>query len=77
MYCAPTNEVLTYHVGDQDRFKQIQRLIEQETKIAVADQEILQMTGVPLDSNTFAHQCCNAVVSWVTSFAYFQKLMCF
>ena len=63
VYCVPTNEVLTYCVSPDQLFREIQGVIEQETKIAIADQEILQLTGVPIDSNAPVQQCCNSIVS--------------
>merc|ERR1712226_79139 len=61
VYCVPTNEVLTYCVSQNQLFKEIQSLIAQETNIPIQEQEILQLTGVPIDSNAPVQQCCNSM----------------
>ena len=48
VFSVPTNQLLPYRV-EEETLEFLQTLIQQETNIAVADQELLLVSGVPPD----------------------------
>lgn len=54
-----TNQVLSYPVKEQQTISELQRILEQETKIAIADQDIVLASGVSPEPDHRAVQCCS------------------
>ena len=58
-----TNQLLSYPLIDSLSMQDLQRTIEQETKIKVAEQDIILASGAVPDPNLGANQCWNVPVS--------------
>nr|UFQ90030.1 inhibitor of nuclear factor kappa B kinase subunit alpha [Haliotis discus hannai] len=51
------NQLITYPVPEEHTMQNLQLIIEQETKIPVAEQDILLASGIPPDPSAPAYQC--------------------
>ncbi len=58
IFCVYTNQLLSYPVAENYKMADLQIALEAETKIPVAEQELLLATGLSPDPSKPVEQCC-------------------